>query len=61
MLKKDRIKPFRIDGGTSSSDEVVNISSTLRKDRTPIPDKRFTLPPKYGVSEGSSEEGDLPK
>lgn len=56
MVKKDRIKPFRTDGGASSSDEVVNISSTLRKDRTPIPDKRFTLPPKYGVTGGGSSD-----
>ena len=56
MVKKDRIKPFRTDDGTSSSDEVVDISSTLRKDRTPIPDKRFTLPPKYGVTGGGSSD-----
>ena len=56
MVKKDRIKPFRTDGGASSSDEVVNISSTLKKDRTPIPDNRFTLPPKYGVTGGGSSD-----
>ena len=58
MLKRNRIKPFRTDGGASSSDEVVYISSTLRKDRTPIPDKRFTLPPKYGVTAQSSDTTD---
>lgn len=55
MVKKDRIKPFR---DQPSSDEVVDISSTLRKDRTPIPDKRFTLPPKYGVTAHSSDTTD---
>lgn len=58
MLKRNRIKPFRTDGGASSSDEVVDISSTLRKDRTPIPDKRFVNPPKYGVAAQSSDTTD---
>ena len=71
MLKKDKTKPFRIIGSGDTTDHESPTNPTdptaedilkncavskLKADRTPIPDNRFTLPPKYGVTGGGSSD-----